>query len=124
MRVVYVAGPFRAPDGWGVACNVHRAEEAGREVARLGAVPLIPHSIGARMAGTETDFYWIRATLELMRRADAVLVLPGYEQSIGTLGEIEEARSAGLPLFLPVSDRPDFDSLRDWISDREGAYRG
>ena len=103
MFVIYVAGPFRAPDGWEVACNVHRAEQAGREVARLGAVPLIPHSIGARMAGTETDSYWIRATLELMRRADAVL---------------------GLPLFLPVSDHPDFDSLRDWISDREGASRG
>lgn len=124
MFVIYVAGPFRAPDGWEVACNVHRAEQAGREVARLGAVPLIPHSIGARMAGTETDVYWIRATLELMHRADAVLVLPGYEQSIGTLGEIKEARSAGLPLFLPVSDHPDFDSLRDWISDREGDSRG
>lgn len=124
MFVVYIAGPFRAPDGWGVACNVHWAEQAGREVARLGAVPLIPHSIGARMAGTETDSYWIGATLELMRRADAVLVLPGYEQSIGTLGEIEEARRSGLPLFLPVTDHPDFDSLKEWISKMNGGVRG
>ncbi len=115
MRVVYVAGPFRAPDGWEVACNVHRAEEAGREVARLGAMPLIPHSIGARMAGTETESFWLRGTMELMRRSDAVLVLPAWERSEGTMGEVREATNLGMPVFLPLSDQPDYASLRAWL---------
>lgn len=115
MRVVYVAGPFRAPDGWEVACNVFRAEDAGREVARLGAMPLIPHSIGARMAGTETELYWIEGTLELMRRADAVLVLPDWERSVGTVGEVRAATNLGMPVFLPTADKPDFASLRAWL---------
>ena len=48
MPVVYVAGPFRAKDGWMIAENVHRAEAAGRQIASMGAMPLVPHAIGAQ----------------------------------------------------------------------------
>jgi hypothetical protein len=74
MRVVYVAGPFTGKDGWAVACNVHRANAVAREVARLGAAPLTPHAIGADFNGTETYEFWCAATLELMRRCDAVML--------------------------------------------------
>ncbi len=119
MKLVYVAGPFSADDGWGVAQNVHRAETAARAVLRLGAMPVTPHSIGARMAGTETQELWRAGTLALMRRCDAVLVLPGYEKSAGTLGEIEEAKRLRMPLFLPDGDgpeaEPDFAALSAWV---------
>ena len=115
MMLVYIAGPFSADDGWGVAQNVHRAEAAARAVVRLGAMPVTPHSIGARMAGTETQEFWRAGTLELMRRADAVLVLPRYECSIGTKGEIAEAQRLRMPLFLPAGDEPNFEALSSWI---------
>ena len=115
MKLVYVAGPFSADDGWGVACNVHAAETAARAVLRLGAMPVTPHSIGARMAGTETQEFWWAGTLALMRRCDAVLVLPLYERSVGTLGEIEEAKRLRMPLFLPDADEPDLAALSAWV---------
>ena len=119
MKLIYVAGRFSADDGWGVAQNVHAAEVAARAVLRLGAMPVTPHSIGARMAGTETQELWRAGTLALMRRCDAVLVLPGYERSVGTLGEIEEARRLNMPLFMPDGDgpeaEPDLAALSAWV---------
>jgi len=78
-------------------------------------MPLIPHSIGARMAGTETESFWLRGTLELMRRADAVLVMPAWERSEGTMGEVDEAQRLGMPVFLPGTNGPDYASLRAWL---------
>lgn len=122
MKLVYIAGPFRAADAWEVHCNVHRAELASREIAGMGAMPVAPHSIGAHMDGTETAEFWLSGTLELMRRCDAVLVLSGYEHSAGTLGEIQEAKRLGLPLFLPHQHGPAFTSLFVWLQDNAAVH--
>jgi hypothetical protein len=122
VKLVYIAGPFRAADAWEVHCNVHRAELASREIAGMGAMPVAPHSIGAHMDGTETAEFWLSGTLELMRRCDAVLVLSGYEHSAGTLGEIQEAKRLGLPLFLPHQHGPAFTSLFVWLRDNAAVH--
>ena len=104
MACVYIAGPFSGVDGWEIACNVHRAEALAREVVRLGAAPLTPHSIGARMAGTETYEFWCAATMELMRRCDAVIFTVGWEMSRGARGEHREAVKLGMPCFFDQED--------------------
>jgi hypothetical protein len=109
--VIYIAGPFSGKDGWEIACNVHRAEETAREVARLGAAPLTPHSIGARMAGTESQAFWLAATLELMRRCDAVLFLPDWQGSAGARGEYAEAIEHGPDILFSL------DHLRKWLAE-------
>jgi len=143
MKVIYIAGPFRAANAWLVAENVHRAEQAAHEVVKLGAMPLTPHSIGARMDGTATAQFWISGTLELMRRCDAVLVLPGYGNSEGTKGEIAEAERMKLPIFLPhcfgdgehtfndytkdrFYDRREYalQRLKEWLTKMDGIARG
>lgn len=114
--VVYVAGRFRSADGWKINENVFAAEKAGREVAALGAMPLVPHSIGAHMAGTEDDTFWLTGTLELMRRCDLVLVLPGYQESQGAMGEIAEAQRIGMPVIMPLDGAPGWEELRSWLT--------
>ena len=116
MPVVYVAGRFRGSDSWVVHCNIHAAECGGRGVVDLGAMPLIPHAIGAHMEGTATDAFWLTGTLELMRRCDAVLVLPGWESSEGTKGEIAEAARCGIPVVLPENGKPNYEALRKLLS--------
>ncbi len=124
MKIIYIAGPYRAPTAWRIAENVRAAERVGLEVARAGAMPLIPHANTAHFQGEgpvngphdfgdgigrlckhcgampgeapvchmhSADGFWLDGTLELMRRCDAVLLVPGWESSSGTRAEIEEA---------------------------------
>lgn len=112
MIVVYVAGPFRGADGWEIAENVHRAEQLARAVARLGAMPLTPHSIGAKMHGTETDAFWLEGTLELLRRCDAAIFTHDWHRSTGARGENEEAGKLGIPRFYNL------ENLEAFLADR------
>lgn len=112
MICVYIAGPFTGEDGWEVAENIHAAERLAREVARLGMAPITPHSIGARMNGTETYEYWCAATLEMMRRCDVVLFTADWARSKGARGERVEAERIGMPIFDTV------EALKAWAHKR------
>ena len=113
MKVVYIAGPYRAPTAWGIAQNVRAAEEVGLECALLGAMPLIPHTISAHMHGELDEQFWIEGTLELLRRCDAVVLVPGWTGSEGTRGEIAEATRLALPVLRPSE-------LEAWLDGERG----
>ena len=108
-HVVYIAGPYRAANAWLVERNVRAAEALALEVAELGAVPLCPHTMTRHFEGTLTEQYWLDATLELMRRCDVVLLVPGWKQSEGTRGEVAEAVRLGLPVFRSLAE------VREWV---------
>lgn len=109
MRVVYVAGKFRASNAWEVECNIRIAEQAGLEVAALGASPLIPHTNTRFFNGTLTEQFWLDATLALLRKCDAVLALWNWRYSEGARGEILEATRLGVPVFYSLQE------LDDWL---------
>jgi hypothetical protein len=133
MKLVYIAGPYRAPTTWGIAQNIHAAREAGALVASLGAYPVIPHSNTAHMDGIASDDLWLSGTLELMRRCDAVVMVGRWLASFGAVAEHNEAKTRGLPVFngfnhmaivnkddslpwgLDVDDRFQLAALGEWI---------
>lgn len=82
--VIYIAGPYRAPTPWQVEQNIRAAEALALEVWRAGLTPLCPHTMTRHMDGAITDEAALAGTLELMRRCDAVLLVPGWERSTGT----------------------------------------
>lgn len=103
MKVIYVAGPFRGPTQWAIAENIRVAERLGFEVAKLGAMPLIPHANTAHFHGHQTEQFWLDGTLELLRRCDAVIFTENWERSSGARGERVEAQRLGLPCFFEVT---------------------
>lgn len=112
MKIIYVAGPYRADLPWGVDRNVHRAREAGVTVALAGAMPLIPHANTAHFDGLAPDAFWLEGTLELLRRCDAVYVFSeNWKASSGTRNEVAEATRLGLPVFYP----DDIRAMQEWI---------
>lgn len=109
MKVIYVAAKFRAPTGWEIHCNVHAAEQWGLRIAECGACPLMPTANTRNFHGLINDAFWIESTLELMRRCDAVFMCPGWENSRGCRGELDEANLRGVPVFYDIG------ALRHWL---------
>jgi len=109
MKIVYIAGPYRAKTAWEIEKNIQRARFRGAEVAAMGAMPIIPHTNTAHFDGIQDDLFWIDGTLELMRRCDAVLLCGQWLASVGTMGEIEEAKRLGIPVFRSTK------GLTDWL---------
>lgn len=98
-EVVYVAGPYKAPDPAGVRENIETAELGGCALMREGYDVVVPHTqsrIDGR--GEFDDPRWVSATLNLMERCDTVAVLPGWEHSAGTRAELDRAIALNKPV--------------------------
>ncbi len=111
MRVVYVAGALSAPTLRRLLDNIHAAELAGMAIARLGAMPLVPHSMTRNMGDAAPEAFWYEGTRELLRRCDAVFIVNpnDLDTSAGTRGEVDLAVAIGRPIFIDVA------SLGDWL---------
>ena len=109
MRAVYIAGPFRGVNAWTIEQNIHRAEALAAQVCRLGVLAVCPHTMFRNFQGLLQDAFFLDATLELMRRCDAVVLTDDWEQSGGARCEVVEAGLQGLPVFYSLQE------LAEWV---------
>lgn len=119
MKLVYIAGPYRSEKPGGVQANISKAQLMGLAIATSGhkynLFPVIPHMNTAHfethtsrlveMSGGVVepidDKYWLRGTMILMEKCDAVLLThprAGAESS-GTKAEILRAIELGIPVY-------------------------
>lgn len=111
--LVYVAGPYSAPTSEEIEENCRLARNCGRCIAAItGVFPLVPHQLGIGIEEIGDYKYWIAATLEVMRRCDAVFAMSTYKSSKGARGEIVEATLIGLPVFFAVAE------VAEWAASR------
>ena len=96
MNVVYVAGPYRAPTIAGIRANIEAARVAAEVFWRMGYAVICPHLNSGLMDGIVADEDFLEADLEILRRCDQIVMVPGWEQSAGARGELELARECGL----------------------------
>lgn len=124
MPIVYVAGPFRGKTSWDIAENVRHAERFGLVVARLGAMPLIPHANTALFHGQLDDQFWLDGTLRLLEVSDAIAMIPRWRDSSGARAEREwfEKWGRGERIFYldagpveRVETNDDHGRLRAWV---------
>lgn len=112
-RLIYCAGPFTAPTADGIRANIRAAAALGHIIRSLGAGVIVPHLIGAPyvMEACCAQFsdpfgydWWIEETMEMLRRADGVALVQGWQESNGTRGEVKEAQRLGKPVFQSVAE--------------------
>ena len=99
MIVVYIAGPFRGANAWEVERHAQSAEVLAYEVWALGMVALCPHNNTRHFDGVLNDGIWLSGDLELLGRCDAILMVPGWETSIGAMAERTFALTRGIPVY-------------------------
>jgi len=115
--LIYIAGPFRADTPWEIEQNVRRAEECGFMVAKMDGIPVIPHAMYRFYQDSLPDAFWLEAGLAVLRTCDAVAVCAtqlAAEKSVGTTGEIAEAKARGLCVFYVAHSHGAID-LHGWI---------
>lgn len=99
MKVVYVAGPYTAKTDWERKQNIYRAEQVNAELWKLGYYGLCPHMGTAFFGGLCLEKVFLDGGLEFLRRSDAVVLVEGWENSGGTLLEINEAKKMEIPIY-------------------------
>jgi hypothetical protein len=109
MKVVYIAAPFMASSAWAIEQNIRRVEEAGYAVAEMGASPLMPHANSRFFVGTFTPEFWYEATLALLSKSDALLLIGDWHQSRGACAEHRQAMIEKIPIFVDLAD------LSSWL---------
>ncbi len=109
MKLVYIAGPYRATTEWGVVQNIRRAEALALAVWKLGAACICPHKNTALFGGSAPDELWLKGDLEILRRCDAVLCSDDWQTSAGAGGEVKLARELGIPVFQSLHE------LKTWL---------
>ena len=98
---VYIAGPMTGHDDWN-----HPAFNAAAEHIRArGWTPLNPAEQDLTFASNhpgEGDMiraHYFRKDLPMLAEADAIAVLPGWQDSIGASLEVTIARVLALPIY-------------------------
>lgn len=111
MKVVYIAGPYRAykkDGGFDIDKMFDRTMEM-RKVLRkylekgyAAIAPLTNHFL--LDSATLEDEFWIAACKELVSRCDAIVMMQGYENSLGSKAELAYAISLGKEVIYDATD--------------------
>lgn len=111
MHLIYIAGPYRGPDRAAITCNIANARAIAIQAAAQGWFPVCPHLNTAHMEEQldHPDDFWLAGTMLLMEKCAAVVLVPGWQNSTGTLAEVARAKQLGIPVFtnhkfLPAAD--------------------
>ncbi|MFA5036700.1 MAG: DUF4406 domain-containing protein [Candidatus Izemoplasmatales bacterium] len=95
MKVVYIAGKFRASTHYQIHLNIIHAEAAALKWWKQGYSVICPHLNTAHFQNECSDDVWLKGCEELVRRSDIVYMLKGWETSQGSRRELELAIELG-----------------------------
>ena len=108
--ILYISGPYSAGYGRTVADNIAVARRYAVAAANAGWMPFTPH---LNTAGFEVDCpeisheEWIAGDLAILKHldpaTDAMLMLPGWEESRGAVREYHRAVARGIEVIYPVT---------------------
>lgn len=94
MKLAYIVGPYRSKKGIkGIVDNIRKAEKVALKYWKLGYCVVCPHKNTALMPGPDAMF--LAGGIELVKRADVIVAVKGWEESEGSMDEINLAKRLG-----------------------------
>ena len=109
MKRIYVAGPYSADNVISVLDNMRKGMSLSKDVFLAGFAPFCPwldyHFTLMLKHGeklTVEDYY--NYSMAWLEASDAILVLPNWQSSKGTVMELERAKELSIPIFYTLDD--------------------
>lgn len=104
MKRIYVAGAYSANNVIGVLDNMRKGMRLSTEVMLAGFAPFCPwldyhFQLQLREGETLSVEHYYAYSFAWLEASDAVLLVPGWGNSKGTLAEIERAKELHIPVF-------------------------
>ena len=114
MIKVYVAGAYSDDNVLGVLKNIGRGEEYAAKLFRQGFAPFTPwHNKSFVITNWDEEFtvdMFYNYSMEWLKVSDCVFVVPNreglrhWQDSKGTLAEIEMAEKYRIPVFFNITE--------------------
>ena len=108
-QFLYIAGPYRGGKGhhdhtayFDIDDNIRVAKFWSTECAKAGIPYFCPHLNSEHMeviVPSVTPKFWLEMDLKILRCASALLLLPNWKSSRGTLMERDEANRLEIPIY-------------------------
>ena len=106
---VYIAGPYSSSNHMDCFGNIRAGLQAAKDLMLAGYAPYCPftdflfHLMLYNKETLRVDDYF-ECSLEYLKGADAVLVLPGSESARGVQKGIELAKELDIDIFYSIDD--------------------
>ena len=91
--LVYVAGAYRGKsknkliNKLQVMRNIYRAWRVARELWGMGYTVICPHANSALMDSVAPNETFLKGDIEMLKKCDGIVMLPGWEYSAGAVRE-------------------------------------
>ena len=105
MKVVYIAGPYKAPSFGLVNLNIARARLVAEDLAGLGIGFFCPHLHTAHMEALGLpEKFFKDLDLEILSHCDAIFMMNDWEVSEGASKEKAFMEDQGGPVFFSFAE--------------------
>jgi len=106
---IYVAGPYSADNVIQILENIRIGQRVSVEVLLAGFAPFCPwldyqFQLMLRPGEKLTVHDYYEYSMAWVDVSHAMLVLPGWEHSTGTLAEIERAKEVNIPIYYSMEE--------------------
>ena len=106
ITVVYLAGPYTGSSYMEIERHIRVAEEHAIALWTAGFGVFCPHlnSSHFEVKACVPERNYKEFDLWMLRSCDALLALPGHENSVGATAELLEATKLGIPVYLTLEE--------------------
>jgi len=107
MKIAYIAGPYTSKSPHKVDHNILNARQVAIQLANHGVMYFCPHLNSAqfeRLCPKVPARFFHKGTLEMLKRCDFVICVPGWDCSTGAVNEVNYAQKNGMRVFRSIHE--------------------